>query len=119
MSLVNQSAWAIGCVRVVGRGITRGSLQAGATAIVNSRSGERLEKIKDSLGSPERLICAEGSLSPGAGSASKAAVEGMKDVPLLNHAEAHGYARCWARPSTASFNYYEHQPGKLRNGVLL
>lgn len=119
MSLVNQSAWVIGCVRVVGRGITRGLLQAGATVIVNSCSGERLEKIKDSLGSPERLICVEGSLSPGAGSASKTVVEGMKDVPLLNHVEAHGAVRWWARPSTASFNYYEYQPGKLHNGILL
>ena len=31
MSLLNQTAWVVGGVGVVGRGITRGLLQAGAT----------------------------------------------------------------------------------------
>lgn len=110
MSLVNQSAWVVGGVGIVGRGITRGLLQAGATVIVNSRSSERLEKIKDSLGNPERLICVKGSLLPGSGSSSKTVVEVLKDVPLLNHVVAHGAVRWWARASTASFNYYEYQP---------
>jgi len=107
MSLVNQSAWVIGGVGVLGRGITRGLLQAGATVIVNSRSQERLESIKESLGNPERLICVEGSLQ--ADAASKTVVEALKDVPLLNHVVAHGAVRWWARPSKASFSYYEYQ----------
>lgn len=109
MSLVNQTAWVVGGVGVLGRGVTRGLLQAGATVIVNSRSGERLERVKESLGNPERLICVEGSLMQQNG-ASKTVVDALKDAPLLNHVVAHGAVRWWARPSKASFDYYEYQP---------
>ena len=59
----------------------------------------------------------EGSLL--SGSASKTVVEGLKDVPLLNHVVAHGAVRWWARPSTPSFNYYEYQPGKVSPRLCL
>mmetsp|Transcript_13426 Transcript_13426/g.19753 ORF Transcript_13426/g.19753 Transcript_13426/m.19753 type:complete len:295 (+) Transcript_13426:111-995(+) len=109
MSLVNQTAWVVGGVGVVGRGITRGLLQAGATVIVNSRSEERLENLKDNLGSPERLVTIHGSLLPGHASNTVAStLNGIK----LNHVVAHGAVRWWARPTAGSYeNFYEYRAG--------
>lgn len=110
MSLVNQTAWVVGGVGVVGRGITRGLLQAGATVIVNSRSEERIERIKHSLDNPERLVAVHGSLLPGM--ASKTVTDTLQDFGgRLNHVVAHGAVRWWARPTTGTFDYYEYRPG--------
>jgi NAD(P)-dependent dehydrogenase (short-subunit alcohol dehydrogenase family) len=109
MSLVNQTAWVVGGVGVVGRGITRGLLQAGATVIVNSRSPERLEIIKEGLGNPERLITIHGSLLPGY--ASKTVADTLANSPPLNHVVAHGAVRWWARQTPGTYDYYEFKPG--------
>lgn len=108
MSLVNQRCWVVGGVGVVGRGITRGLLQAGATVIVNSRSHERLEKLSDNLGNPERLVTVQGSLLPGY--ASKTVSDTLDSAPL-NHVVAHGAVRWWARPTAGEFQYYEYRAG--------
>jgi NAD(P)-dependent dehydrogenase (short-subunit alcohol dehydrogenase family) len=109
MSLVNQTAWVVGGVGVVGRGITRGLLQAGATVIVNSRSEERLATIQETLGNPERLIAVHGSLLPG--SASKTVADTLSKHGSLSHVVAHGAVRWWARPTAGKYEYYEYRAG--------
>jgi len=104
MSLVNQTAWVVGGVGVVGRGITRGLLQAGATVIVNSRSEARLQTLQETLAFPERFVTVHGSLLPG--QSAFTVIETLKQRPL-HHVIAHGAVRWWARPTTGSFEYYE------------
>mmetsp|Transcript_17008 Transcript_17008/g.16421 ORF Transcript_17008/g.16421 Transcript_17008/m.16421 type:complete len:298 (-) Transcript_17008:453-1346(-) len=108
MSLTNQTCWVVGGVGVVGRVITRGLLQAGASVIVNSRSEERLEKLKDSLGNPSGLITVHGSLLPGR--ASRTVADALLSAPL-NHVVAHGAVRWWARPTAGSYEFYEYKAG--------
>lgn len=103
------TVWIVGGVGVVGRGLTRGFLQAGATVIVNSRSEERLETIKNSLGNPDRLVTVHGSLLPG--QASKTVAETLKECGALNHVVAHGAVRWWARPTAGTYEYYEYKAG--------
>jgi NAD(P)-dependent dehydrogenase (short-subunit alcohol dehydrogenase family) len=92
MSLANQTCWVVGGVGVIGRGITRGLLKAGATVIVNSRSEERLTRFSEDLGHPDRLITIKGSLLPGY--ASKTVRQTLDAMPL-NHVVAHGAVRYW------------------------
>jgi NAD(P)-dependent dehydrogenase (short-subunit alcohol dehydrogenase family) len=109
MSLINQTAWVVGGVGVVGRGITRGLLQAGATVIVNSRSQERLQAVQENLDFPERLITVHGSLLPG--QSSFTVQETLKQTKL-HHVVAHGAVRWWARPTAGTFeNHYEFKAG--------
>jgi NAD(P)-dependent dehydrogenase (short-subunit alcohol dehydrogenase family) len=108
MSLLNQTCWIVGGVGVVGRGITRGLLQAGATVIVNSRSEERLETLKETLGQPRRLITVHGSLLPG--QASRTVAETLANQQL-HHVVAHGAVRWWARPTAGTYEYYEYRAG--------
>jgi hypothetical protein len=108
MSLINQTAWVVGGVGVVGRGITRGLLQAGATVIVNSRSEERLQTVQETLNYPERLITVHGSLLPG--QASFTVNDTLKQT-LLHHVVAHGAVRWWAKPTAGTYEYYEYKAG--------
>jgi len=102
MSLANQTCWVVGGVGVIGRGITRGLLKAGATVIVNSRSEERLNKLSSDLGNPERLIIAHGSLLPG--SAEKTVLSLLGGNSILNHVVAHGAVRWWSGAQSNSGN---------------
>ncbi|VEU33649.1 unnamed protein product [Pseudo-nitzschia multistriata] len=103
MSLVNQTCWVVGGVGVIGRGITRGLLNAGATVIVNSRSPERLNTLSRDLGHPERLVTIEGSLLPGY--ASKTVRRTLDANALsLNHVVAHGAVRYWGDFGKANGN---------------
>ena len=97
MSLANQTCWVVGGVGVIGRGITRGLLKAGATVIVNSRSDERLARLSKDLGHPERLLTIHGSLLPGY--ASKTVRQTLDAMPL-NHVIAHGAVRYWGNFGT-------------------
>jgi len=107
MSLVNQTCWVVGGVGVVGRGITRGLLQSGANVIVNSRSEERLDKLRESLGNPSNLYLVRGSLLPGR--ASKTVADALRDLPV-HHVVAHGAVRWWARNTAGTFkNHYEYK----------
>lgn len=109
MSLANQTAWVVGGVGVVGRGITRGLLQLGATVIVNSRSEERLQRLQETLDYPEGLVTLHGSLLPG--KASFTVGEALKKNQL-HHVVAHGAVRWWARPTPGKFeNMYEFKAG--------
>jgi len=92
MSLANKTCWVVGGVGVIGRGITRGLLKAGATVIVNSRSDERLSRFSKDLGHPENLITIKGSLLPGY--ASKTVRQTLDAMPL-DHVVAHGAVRYW------------------------
>lgn len=100
MSLANQTCWVVGGVGVIGRGITRGLLKAGATVIVNSRSESRLEKLNSDLGKPERLVIAHGSLLPG--KAEKTVLNTLGGTSILNHVVAHGAVRWWSGPQKNS-----------------
>jgi len=93
MSLLNQTCWVVGGVGVIGRGIAKSLLQAGATVIVNSRSTKRLEKFSEDLGHPDRLYSVHGSLLPG--HAAKTVGKTLNALPL-NHVVAHGAVRYWA-----------------------
>jgi NAD(P)-dependent dehydrogenase (short-subunit alcohol dehydrogenase family) len=91
MSLVGQTVWVVGGVGVVGRGICRGLLKAGATVIVNSRSAERLDRVSADLGHPQRLVTVHGSLLPGY--AQKTVSETLSAQNQLHHVVAHGAVR--------------------------
>lgn len=108
MSLINQTVWVVGGVGVVGRGITRGLLQAGATVIVNSRSAQRLDTLQETLQYPKRLITIEESLLPGR--ASYTVNETLKNHSL-HHVVAHGAVRWWARPTPGVYEFYEYKAG--------
>jgi len=102
MSLVNHSCWVVGGVGVIGRGIAKGLLQAGATVIVNSRSSARLKQLEKELGSPERLVLVHGSLLPG--HAQKTVSETLGNAPL-NHVFSHGAVRFWTDRSGLDETY--------------
>jgi NAD(P)-dependent dehydrogenase (short-subunit alcohol dehydrogenase family) len=100
MSLVGQTVWIVGGVGVVGRGIARGLLQAGATVIVNSRSEERLDRILQDLQHPSRLIAIHGSLQPE--QAQETVARALQQPEILSasdglhHVVAHGAVRYWS-----------------------
>jgi len=95
LPLAKQTCWVVGGVGVVGRGIAKSLLRAGATVIVNSRSSERLRRFAvdiedESAGLTNRLITVRGSLLPGY--AKKTVEETLGAMPL-NHVVAHGALR--------------------------
>jgi NAD(P)-dependent dehydrogenase (short-subunit alcohol dehydrogenase family) len=100
MSLAGQTVWVVGGVGVVGRGIARGLLQAGATVIVNSRAPERLERIQEDLKSAEhKLVAVEGSMRTP--TLAMETVEGAIAHPsvkegTIDHVVAHGAVRYWS-----------------------
>ncbi|KAG7370437.1 NADP oxidoreductase coenzyme F420-dependent [Nitzschia inconspicua] len=98
MSLIGQTVWIVGGVGVVGRGIARGLLQAGATVIVNSRSEERLDRILNDLQHPTRLIAIHGSLQPeqAKDTVDRALQEPELSGKGLDHVVAHGAVRYWS-----------------------
>jgi len=118
MSLANQTCWVVGGVGVIGRGITRGLLKAGATVIVNSRSDERLTRLSKDLGHPERLLTIHGSLLPGY--ASKTVRQTLDAMPL-NHVIAHGAVRYWGTFGTNDRRDESHmiQGGHTRGSSFL
>eukprot|EP00535_Pseudo-nitzschia_heimii_P005990 CAMPEP_0197180630 /NCGR_PEP_ID=MMETSP1423-20130617/5176_1 /TAXON_ID=476441 /ORGANISM="Pseudo-nitzschia heimii, Strain UNC1101" /LENGTH=276 /DNA_ID=CAMNT_0042630737 /DNA_START=130 /DNA_END=963 /DNA_ORIENTATION=- len=116
MSLANQTCWVVGGVGVIGRGITRGLLKAGATVIVNSRSEERLARFSEDLGHPDRLITINGSLLPGY--AGKTVRQTLDAMPL-DHVVAHGAVRYWGSFGTNDRRDESHMIQGGRNGTFL
>lgn len=96
-SLEGSVAWVVGGVGVVGSGICRGLLRAGATVIVNSRNMDRLEGLSNSLGNPERLVTINGSML--ADGAAKTVETVMQRCGKLDHVVAHSSVRWWALES--------------------
>lgn len=92
LPLLNQNVWIVGGVGVVGRGIARSLLRAGATVIVNSRSLDRLRRFDADLGDDgaDRLLTVRGSLLPGY--AHKTVAQTLGALPL-HHVVAHGALR--------------------------
>jgi len=88
--LANKTIWIVGGVGVVGRGITKSFLEAGATVIVNSRNETRLNRLAESLEYPENLIAIKGSLLPGR---AEKTVSKVLEARPLDHVVAHGAAR--------------------------
>mmetsp|Transcript_34735 Transcript_34735/g.72297 ORF Transcript_34735/g.72297 Transcript_34735/m.72297 type:complete len:297 (-) Transcript_34735:133-1023(-) len=105
MSLAGQTAWVVGGVGVVGRGIARGLLKAGATVVVNSRSEERLERIQNELENPERLIAVHGSLLPDNG-AAQTVDDTLAKHGQVQHVVAHGAVRYWTTKRAACDETY-------------
>lgn len=99
MSLANRTCWVVGGVGVIGRGVARALLRAGATVVVNSRSEERLERLAEDLDRPERLVTVRGSLLPG--SAAKTVAETLSSRSL-DHVVAHGAVRYWREAGVES-----------------
>ena len=116
MSLANQTCWVVGGVGVIGRGITRGLLKAGATVIVNSRSQERLTRFSEDLGHPDRLITINGSLLPGY--AGKTVRQTLDAMPL-DHVVAHGAVRYWGSFGTNDRRDESHMIQGAQNGTFL
>ena len=94
-SLEGKVAWVVGGVDVVGQGLVRGLLDAGANVIVNTRSQSRLEQLVEGLGHPEKLTALKGSLLPGA---AEATVDHAMEITAnrLDHVVAHAGVRSWA-----------------------
>jgi len=101
-SLEGSVAWVVGGVGIIGRGICRGLLQAGATVIVSSRFEERLDRLTDDLGRPERLITVGGTMQP---EGAEMLVKSTIELPQLagktiSHVIAHNAVRWWAAAET-------------------
>jgi NAD(P)-dependent dehydrogenase (short-subunit alcohol dehydrogenase family) len=92
MSLIGKNIWVVGGVGIVGRGIARGLLQAGATVVVNSRKVDRLDWIQAELQYPPNLIAIHGSLKPDF--CADTVRQALKNRPL-DHVVAHGAVRYW------------------------
>jgi NAD(P)-dependent dehydrogenase (short-subunit alcohol dehydrogenase family) len=93
-TLNNSVTWMVGGVGLIGQGITRALLRAGATVIVNSRSENRLSTLSDTLGHPERLITLNKSMLPAEAEATVAlAME--RTGGQLDHVVAHSAVRWW------------------------
>lgn len=108
MSLTNQVCWVVGGVGVIGRGITRSLLKAGAIVVVNSRNDRRLEKLSEEIDSDhaEKLVCIKGSLLPGSKQASETVHQTLSALGerAINHVVAHGAVRYWTKPRDGGYD---------------
>jgi NAD(P)-dependent dehydrogenase (short-subunit alcohol dehydrogenase family) len=85
----------VGGAGLIGTGIARGYLNAGATVICNSRYDTRLQRLSEDLGHPERLIAFRGSMLP---DQAEATVNAMMELTAgqLDHVVTHSAVRWWA-----------------------
>lgn len=98
MSLANQTCWVVGGVGVIGRGIARSFLQAGANVIVNSSQESRLRQIASDLHNPSGLILIKGDLTPESAQATiDMALTVAPNGHPLRHIVAHGAVRYWTK----------------------
>lgn len=96
-ALTGTYAWVVGGAGVIGTGLARGLLRAGATVIVNSRHKARLEALSEDLGHPERLIPLHGSML--ADEAEQTVAAAMEITGgALDHVVTHSAVRWWAGP---------------------
>jgi len=93
-SLEGRVAWVIGGASVVGTGLVRGLLRAGATVMCNSRHKRRLTALTRELSHPERLITLQGSMLPERAEATFAAAM-ERTSGRLDHVVAHSAVRWW------------------------
>lgn len=95
-SLDGQVCWVIGGAGLIGSGIARGLLRAGATVIVNSRHEQRLAALSNELGHPEKLVTLHGSMMPDGAEDTIEAAMGLSDGHL-DHVVVHSAVRWWGR----------------------
>eukprot|EP00971_Amphidinium_carterae_P142463 2821887-Amphidinium_carterae.2 len=91
-------AWVVGGAGVIGSGICRGLLRAGATVILSSRKPEKLASIEKHLGYPTNLITLEGTMLPEGIDALLQRALGHPELNgrLIKHVVAHNGVRWWA-----------------------
>lgn len=114
-TLAGQVAWVVGGAGIIGRGICRGLLNAGATVIVNSGSQARLDQLLKEFDNSERLVGIFGSMrNP---ECAQALVKNSMDMTngRLNHVVAHCGVRWWASSQlsagTGDNNLWPCSPG--------
>ena len=96
-SLDGSIAWVIGGAGLIGKGLVRGYLRAGATVLCNSRHKARLTALERELDNPERLITIHGSMMPEAAEETVATAMELTDGKL-DHVATHSAVRWWGRP---------------------
>lgn len=97
MSLHGKYVWVVGGAGMIGKGICRGLLGAGATVLVNSRHRNRLAALAEDIETDqdrERLITLKGSLLPGD---SERLTQEVMDMTSgrLDHVVAHSGVQWW------------------------
>jgi NAD(P)-dependent dehydrogenase (short-subunit alcohol dehydrogenase family) len=97
-SLEGKIVWMVGGAGLIGTGIARGYLSAGATVICNSRYNARLQRLSEDLGHPDRLIAVQGSMMPDAVEDTVQAVMDMTGG-TLDHVVTHSAVRWWGGAS--------------------
>ena len=100
-SLEGEVAWVIGGVGLIGTGICRGLLRAGATVVVNSRYRNRLEQLASELDHPEGLVTIEGTMIGDEADATVRAGMSLTDG-RLHHARTPGTRSLETRTRTAA-----------------
>lgn len=93
-SLEGKIVWMVGGAGLIGTGIARGYLRAGATLICNSRYDARLQRLSEELGHPDKLICFRGSMMP---DSAEETVNGVMELTAgqLDHVVTHSSVRWW------------------------
>jgi NAD(P)-dependent dehydrogenase (short-subunit alcohol dehydrogenase family) len=93
-SLEGKIVWMVGGAGLIGTGLARGYLHAGATVICNSRYDARLQRLSEDLGHPERLIAFRGSMLP---DQSEQTVNAVMELTAgkLDHVVTHSAVRWW------------------------
>lgn len=95
-SLEGKICWVIGGAGVIGTGLVRGLLRAGATVLCNSRHKPRLTALSNELGHPEKLVTLQGSmLADAADDTVEMAM--AASAGRLDHVVTHSAVRWWGR----------------------
>mmetsp|Transcript_94402 Transcript_94402/g.281758 ORF Transcript_94402/g.281758 Transcript_94402/m.281758 type:complete len:289 (+) Transcript_94402:109-975(+) len=100
-TLEGSVAWVVGGAGVIGRGICRGLLRAGATVIVNSDFPKTLSQMEEDLNYPAGLITLRGSMNQHH-DGLRPLLEQALEMPQLagrqiQHVVAHSGVRWWAK----------------------
>ena len=95
-NLDGKFCWVVGGAGIIGTGIVRGLLRAGATVICNSRYKQRLDALTAELGHPEKLVAYQGSMLADGAEETVANVMELT-AGQLDHVVTHSAVRWWGR----------------------